>query len=122
IFKLPSCEKLQDYYLESICEDPKPFIASENFLSLDKDILYDLFKRNDLQIEEVAAWDCLIKWGIKQTPDLESDRAKWSTKDYEALKETLSKFIPLIRFAEFTPTDFDDKVRPYKAIVPSHIY
>ena len=96
VFKLDSCKKLQDYCLTSICVDPQPFITSKNFPSIDKNILYSLFKRDDLQIEEVVAWDCLIKWGIEQTPDLGSDRSKWSIKDYEALKETLSSFIPLI--------------------------
>ncbi|UZO14584.1 uncharacterized protein OCT59_006040 [Rhizophagus irregularis] len=70
VFKLPSCKKLQDYCLESICEDPEPFIFSTTFPSLDRDILFGLLKRNDLQIEEIAIWDCLIKWGIEQTPGL----------------------------------------------------
>ncbi|UZO14588.1 uncharacterized protein OCT59_006044 [Rhizophagus irregularis] len=84
VFQLTSCKKLQDYCLESICEDPEPFISSKTFLSLDKDILFGLLKRNDLQIKEIAAWDCLIKWGIEQTPGL--------------------------------------GIRPYKAIIPHHIY
>jgi hypothetical protein len=49
VFKHPSCEKLQDYCLGSICEDPEPFITSETFPSLDKDILIDLLKRDDLK-------------------------------------------------------------------------
>ncbi|RIA86309.1 hypothetical protein C1645_829457, partial [Glomus cerebriforme] len=54
------------------------------FPSLDKDILYGLLKRDDLQIEEAVAWDYLIKWGIEQTPGL--------------------------------------GIRPYKAVIPHHIY
>src|SRR5436190_7769302 len=121
IFKLTSCKRLHDYCLESICEDPQPFITSKNFLSLDQDILYELFRRNDLQIEEVVAWESLIKWGIEQTPCLESDRTKWNVRDYEALKGTLSPFIPLIRFVELSPADYFDKVRPYKEVIPDHI-
>ncbi|CAB4399526.1 unnamed protein product [Rhizophagus irregularis] len=70
VFKLASCKRLQNYCLESICADPRPFITSENFSSLDKDILYGLLERNDLQIEEIVVWDSLIKWGIEQTPGL----------------------------------------------------
>ncbi|GBC38310.2 hypothetical protein GLOIN_2v1480795 [Rhizophagus irregularis DAOM 181602=DAOM 197198] len=70
VFKLVSCKKLQDYCLESICTDPRPFITSKNFPSLDKDILYGLLKRDDMQIDEVSVWDSLIKWGIEQTPGL----------------------------------------------------
>ena len=71
-FKIPSCKKLQDYCLESICKDPQPFVTSETFSLLDKDILFDLFKCDDFQVEEIVAWDSLIKWGIKQTPELEN--------------------------------------------------
>jgi hypothetical protein len=125
VFQLTSCKKLQDYCLESICEDPEPFISSKTFPSLDKDILFGLLKRDDLQIEEVVAWDCLISWGIEQTPGLGSennDRTKWNNENYEALKKTVDQFIPLIRFVEITSEDFFDKVRPFKAIIPHHIY
>jgi hypothetical protein len=125
VFNLSSCKKLQDHCIESICLDPQPFITSEDFPSLDKDILYELFKRDDLQIEETVAWDYLMKWSIEQTPGLGSknnDRTKWNDNNYKALKETLSKFIPLIRFAEIPSDDFFDKVRPYKAVLPHHIY
>jgi hypothetical protein len=124
-FRLASCRKLRDYCFKSICKDPQPFITSKNFSSLDKEILFDLFKRKDLHIKEIVAWDCLIKWGIEQTPGLgseNSDRTKWRDKDYEALKKTLSQFILLIRFVELSPTEFFDKVRPYRAIFPNNVY
>ena len=63
--------------------------------------------------------------GIEQTPSLREkiqDRGNWNSGNYEALKETLSKFIPLIRFSEIGPEDFFDKVRPYEAILPHHSY
>src|SRR5215216_4545716 len=87
---------------ESICADSQPFITSKEFPSLDKDILYGLLKRDDLQIEEIVAWDNLIKWGIKQTPGLDNNSAKWNNSNYEALKKSLSKFVPLIRFSEIS--------------------
>ncbi len=119
VFKLANCKKLQDYCLESICADPQPFIASENFSSLDKDILFDLLKRDDLQVEEIDAWDCLIKWGIEQTPGLNGNRANWNQENFEALKETLNQFIPLIRFMEISPADIFNKIRPY---ISHHLY
>ncbi|RGB24217.1 hypothetical protein C1646_821716 [Rhizophagus diaphanus] len=125
MFQLTGCKKLQDYCLESICENPEPFISSKMFPSLDTNILFGLLKRDDLQIKEIAAWDCLIKWGIEQSPGLgskNSDRTKWNKENYEALKKILNKFIPLIRFVEISSEDFFDKVRPYKAIIPHHIY
>ncbi|GBB98704.1 hypothetical protein RclHR1_00330031 [Rhizophagus clarus] len=125
VFKIPNCGKLQDYCLESICANPQSLITSKDFPSLDKDILYNLLERDDLNIEEIDAWNCLIKWGIEQIPELGSknnDETEWSEDDYEALKETISQFVPLIRFVGISPADFYDKVRPYKAVIPSHIY
>src|SRR5581483_7959741 len=101
VSKLSCCEKLRDYCFKCICEDPKPLINSKEFTSLDKDILYSLLKRDDLQIEEIVAWDSLIRWGIAQTG---------SSSNFEALKETLSEFIPIIRFSGIGPEDFFDKV------------
>jgi hypothetical protein len=125
VFKLERCKKLQDCCVRSICANPQPLIASKEFPSLDKDILYDLLKRDDLKIEEIVAWDYLIKWGIEQTPGLgirKGDRTKWNNENYEALKKTLNQFIPLIRFVEISSNDYFDKVRPYKAIIPDRIY
>ncbi|GBB98679.1 hypothetical protein RclHR1_00330006 [Rhizophagus clarus] len=124
-FKITRCKKLQDYCLESICADPQPFITSENFPSLEKDILYILLKQDDLHTDEIFIWDCLIKWGIEQTPGLgsmNSDRTKWNNENHEALKKTLDQFIPLIRFVDISPAEYFDKIRPYKTIIPNHIY
>ncbi|GBC01602.1 hypothetical protein RclHR1_04260002 [Rhizophagus clarus] len=125
VFRLVSCKKLQDYCLESICENPLPFITSRTFLSLDKDILFNLLERDDILIEEIAVWDCLIKWGIEQTPGLgnsNSDKTNWSNENYEALKKTLNQFIPLIRFMGISHTDLFNKVYPYKSIIPDRIF
>ena len=124
VIKLESCKNLQDYCLKSICKDPQPFVTSETFPLLDKDILFGLFKCDDFQVEEIVAWDSLIKWGIKQTPELENknNQNEWTDKNYEDLKNTLSDFIPLIKFLKITSEDFHHKVRPYKAVIPSNIY
>src|SRR6266540_3810915 len=125
VFKLSNCKELQDYCLDFICIEPLSFISSKDFLSLGKDILYELLKRDDLQIKEVVAWDYLIKWGINQTPGLvclNNNRATWDDRNYAALKKTLNQFIPLIRFSDISSVDFFDKVRPYKPIIPQKFY
>jgi hypothetical protein len=124
VFKLVKCNKLQDYCMECMCEDPQLF-TTKNLSSLDKDVLYSLLKRDSLQIEEIVAWDFLIKWGISHTPCLknkDNDRDKWNDRDYEELKNTISQFVPLIRFVDISSVEFFDKVRPYKAAIPRHIY
>ncbi|EXX50245.1 hypothetical protein RirG_272640 [Rhizophagus irregularis DAOM 197198w] len=125
VFRLDNCKRLQDYCLESIREDLLPFFSSKSFPSINKQILLGVLKRDDLQIEEIIIWDYLIKWGIEQTPGLGNencDRENWNYEDYEALKNTLNQFIPLIRFAGISHADFFDKVRPYRNIITDNIY
>ncbi len=108
VSKLANCKKLQNYCLELICIDPQ---SSKKFSSLDKDILY-LLERDDLQAEEIDIWNLLIKWGIEQIPGLgseNSDRDKWDQENFEALKNTLSQFIPFVRFIEISSDDFSIK-------------
>ncbi|CAB4399529.1 uncharacterized protein OCT59_006021 [Rhizophagus irregularis] len=70
---------------------------------------------------EIDDWIFLIKWSIKQTPGLRS-KNRQNNENYEALKKTLSQFIPLIRLVEISPTDSYDKVGLYKGIILNHIY
>jgi len=123
IFNFDNCKKLQDHCLNPILANPRLFITSKDFSTLDKDPLSNLLKRNDLhfQIEEIVIWDNLIKWDIQQIPGLRNiDRR--SNKNYEDLKNTLTNFIPLIRFLNISSDDFYDKVRPYEQIIPNKIY
>ena len=66
-----------------------PSVQIRNHLSLSvprKDIPYEIFKRDDLQIEEIVAWEYLIKWGIEQTPglgSLKNNRVKWNDNNYK---------------------------------------
>ncbi|EXX56508.1 uncharacterized protein OCT59_006012 [Rhizophagus irregularis] len=125
IYKLSRCKKLQDHCIESICADPQLFFTSKDFLSLDKGILYYLLKRDDLAIEEIILWEYLIDWGTMRNPSLrhrKNRKTKWSNINFETLKETLSRFIPLIRFSGISSADFFDRVRPFKPIIPNYIY
>jgi len=61
VFQLESCKQFQDYCLESICKNLKPFFNSSNFLTLEESILLELLKREDLQIDEIKLWNYLLK-------------------------------------------------------------
>ncbi|CAI2166146.1 17301_t:CDS:2 [Funneliformis geosporum] len=122
VIRLARFKKLQDYCFESICSNPLPFMTSKNFTSLDKSILFGLLESEDLALEEIDAWNFLIKWSIEQTPELSGNINEWNQGNFEELKKTLSKFIPLIRFVKISSDDFYDEVRPYKAAFPNHIY
>ncbi|GBB98122.1 hypothetical protein RclHR1_03140021 [Rhizophagus clarus] len=126
IFNLPNFIILQDFCINFFCKNPLPLLTSNDFQSLDKYILsYLLYKRDDfhVHIEEVIIWNSLIEWGIKQTPELDNkDQEEWTDIDYENLKDTLSNFVPFIKFLNIISEDFYDKVRPYETIIPNNIY
>ncbi|GBB92942.1 hypothetical protein RclHR1_02090006 [Rhizophagus clarus] len=119
-------ERIRNYCLEYFCENSHLFIYTKNFLSLEKDALYSLLERNDLQIKEIDTWDCLIKWGIEQIPGLNSDDisdiSQLNDENINSLKDILDQFIPLIRFVEISNNDFLNKIQPYKKIIPNNIY
>ncbi|CAG8786857.1 11485_t:CDS:1, partial [Acaulospora morrowiae] len=113
VFQLSSCKKLVDYCLDTICNDPNPFLISDDFTSLNDDIFLELIKRDELEIEEADIWEHLIKWGIYRTPGIEerklSEVKKFSKKNFMDLKETLDPFIPYIRFHDISSKDFFNK-------------
>ncbi|GBB93219.1 hypothetical protein RclHR1_21300002 [Rhizophagus clarus] len=63
----------------------------------------------------------LLKWGIAQNPELPSDPSNYSKDDFNTLKNTLKKFIPIIKFYNLTSEEFLSKVFPYKKILPKEL-
>ncbi|CAG8490133.1 6481_t:CDS:2 [Acaulospora colombiana] len=117
-----NCTALREHCLELIAERPASIFRSEGFVSLDKELLISLLKRDDLEMDEVEIWNYVVKWGISNTPDLlELDKEKWTEENYEALSDTLSQYIPLIRFFDISSSDFYDWVRPYDKILPKDL-
>ncbi|CAG8605457.1 2808_t:CDS:2 [Acaulospora morrowiae] len=120
--QIPSCKKLQDYCFESICNDPEPFFTSDDFLSLDMDILLDLIKCDNLEIKEADIWEFLIKWAINHTQGIRemkpTDVKKFSENNFRDLKKTVEPFIPYVRFYDISLKEFYYKVRPYQQVIP----
>ncbi|GBC31930.2 BTB/POZ protein [Rhizophagus irregularis DAOM 181602=DAOM 197198] len=44
-----------------------------------------------------------------------------ASNDFNTLKNTLQQIIPLIKFYNLTPSEFADKVYPYKKIIPKEL-
>src|SRR5205823_3208141 len=63
----------------------------------------------------------VLKWGLAQNPELPSDPTKFSKDDFNALKDTLEKFIPFIKFYNLSSKEFLDMVLPYKKILPKEL-
>ncbi|CAI2185969.1 7944_t:CDS:1 [Funneliformis geosporum] len=124
-FRLKGCRKLQDYCLDYICEEPKPFFNSE-ISKLEKIILLGLIRKDYLRVKEIDLWIYLIKWGIAQNAELKgkdmTNLSNWDKKDFITLKKTLNQFITHIRFFVISSTDFYEKVQPFAEVLPKKLY
>src|SRR6185369_16661960 len=103
---------LHNYCSELINENPALFFKSSNFIMIEKCIFMTILERDDLALEEIDIWDCVIKWGIGQNEELKKEISGWKKEDFVKLKSTIEDLIPLIRFNEITPADFSDKILP----------
>ncbi|RIB14758.1 hypothetical protein C2G38_2194101 [Gigaspora rosea] len=122
IFKQDSCSRLREFCLNETCADPNLVFGSDALPDLDEDIIIYLLKRGDLWMQEIEVWNSLIKWGIAQTPKLENRQiSEWSFDDFNTLKNTLIRCIPLVGFTGISSVDYYYKVLPYIAILPEKI-
>ncbi|GBB83319.1 hypothetical protein RclHR1_10050002 [Rhizophagus clarus] len=122
-FQFESYKHLQDYCLESICEDPEPYINSP---TLEKNILLGLLKRDDLPIDEIELWNYLIKWGIAQNSELNGKSFAnlncWDKRDFLILKNILDPFISHIRYFNISSEEFHSKIWPFRTVLPETLF
>src|SRR5439155_15168771 len=55
---------LHNYCNKLIDENPKLFLRSNDFTTIEKPLLVTVLEKDDLKLEETDIWDCVIKWGI----------------------------------------------------------
>ncbi|KAG9288952.1 hypothetical protein G9A89_019574 [Geosiphon pyriformis] len=122
VFRHEACHSLRDYCLEAICANPKLIFESKGFRSIDRSILLMLVKRDDLDIEEIKIWEYLIDWGTAQHTSLGKEVSKWSREDFTTVAATLEPLLPLIRWGEIKSLNFQQKVLPYKRVLPKPLY
>ncbi|CAG8560140.1 178_t:CDS:2 [Cetraspora pellucida] len=112
--------RLQDYCAELICNDPSVVFTSD-FGSLEEPALLALLQRDDLVMDEIDIWECVIKWGLAKNKMIDPDVAKWTQRDFEAMERTLRNCIQCIRFFQIPAHEYFYKVRPYKKILPRNL-
>ncbi|RIB04964.1 hypothetical protein C2G38_2047996 [Gigaspora rosea] len=128
VFKLQSCNIIQDFIMDIICMDPNVLFELEDFPTVDKDILLRIIKKNDLDSQEINIWKHLVKWGTVQLATslgkktIEFDIKKWNENDFITFKKLLDPFLPYIRFYEISCEDFYYYVRPYKKVLSENHY
>ncbi|CAG8664477.1 5920_t:CDS:1, partial [Scutellospora calospora] len=109
--------------METICKNPKPFFELKEYLTLDKDILLMLIKRDYMNIEEIDIWKYLVKWGTAQSIASKGKPViNWGENEFLSFKKSLDPFISYIRFHEISREEFYFHVRPYKKAIPENIY
>src|SRR5579863_565427 len=64
VFDYNSFRKLHDFCTEIASTRPDEIFNSENFTAIKENALIPLLKRDDLNIDEIKIWKCVIKWGI----------------------------------------------------------
>ncbi|GBB98914.1 hypothetical protein RclHR1_03360011 [Rhizophagus clarus] len=116
-------DTLKNYCLEEITLLNPSIFESESFLNMDESSLVALLERDDLGINESELWDCVLKWGIKNTPSLSYDinDNNWTSEDFNALEKTLKNCIPLIRFFHISPDDFYTKIKSFSKLLPKDL-
>jgi hypothetical protein len=120
-FENNSFLKLQNFCTELMSKVPEKIFNSVDFISLPENCLISLIQHDNFQMNNIQVWEHVLKWGIAQNPELSSDPSNYSKDNFNALKNTLQNFIPLIRFYNLTPNEFMDKVYPYKKILPKEL-
>ncbi|RIB30732.1 hypothetical protein C2G38_2026600 [Gigaspora rosea] len=108
---------LQQFYTNIIEKNPIIIFDSDDFPDLSENILIDILKLENLQMNEGKIWDYVIKWGIAQNPSLPLKLDQWSEMHFLALKNSLQNCFPLIRYFQISGEDIFDKVRPYRKIL-----
>ncbi|GBC27033.2 BTB/POZ protein [Rhizophagus irregularis DAOM 181602=DAOM 197198] len=113
---------LQKFCTELISKQPEKIFNSSSFTSISEKVLISLIQLDKVQMSEVQIWEHVLKWGIAQNPELSLDPSSYSNDDFNALKNTLQQFIPLIKFTEFASKEFLSKVYPYRKIISEDLY
>jgi hypothetical protein len=121
-FENNSFLQLQKYCTDLITKEPNKIFNSPNFSLIPESLLISLIQNRNVQFNEAQVWEHVIKWGLAQNPELSSNIESYSKDDFNTLKNTLRKCIPLIKFHNLTSKEFSEKVLPYKKLFPKELY
>ncbi|RIB07198.1 hypothetical protein C2G38_2252777 [Gigaspora rosea] len=130
VFQNDRLKRLQEYCVTRICKNPSLLFDSDDYLSVNLNVLLRVIQRDDLHLDEIDVWNYLIKWGIAKTAasissstDLTSlDISKWQPEHLNTLQTTIQQCIPLVRMFQISSNDFHSKVMPYKDIIPNTLF
>uniref|UniRef100_A0A1D1XM49 Ectoderm-neural cortex protein 1 n=1 Tax=Anthurium amnicola TaxID=1678845 RepID=A0A1D1XM49_9ARAE len=122
IFQHDNFQKLQDYCIKMVSNDPQKFRRYGRFMQWPDDLVIGILKRDDLHLEEIDVWNILIKWGTAQVNLSFNNPNDWSSEDFSKLALKLKDCIQYIRFYHISGADFFNHVRPFKTLLPEDLY
>ncbi|CAG8592826.1 18883_t:CDS:1, partial [Acaulospora morrowiae] len=114
-------DDIKKFCLETILADPDILFGSNKFLTLEESALMSILRCDDLLMDEINIWDCVIKWGMSRDPELKSNVESFKDQDFKELEDRLHNFIPLIRFHDISMEDFYLRVWPFKKILSEEL-
>ncbi|CAG8523312.1 976_t:CDS:1 [Ambispora leptoticha] len=114
--------KLQQFIQMIKDKHPEVVFKAVDFTALEEDMLVSLISRDDIAIEEIDIWARIMDWGLAQMPPFTFDISQWRQNEFAALEKLLHKLIPHIRFFQISSEDFDERVVPFKSILPRRLY
>ena len=100
--KHQSFNLLQDYCEILLYENPELWLKSCDITIIEKSMLVSILKRDDLKMDEIDIWNCVIQWGSGQNEELGKNISEWKKDDFKKLKYLLDDIIPLIRLIRFS--------------------
>ncbi|KAG9300208.1 hypothetical protein G9A89_002654 [Geosiphon pyriformis] len=123
-FMHDSFKKLQEFCTQIAAKSPAIIFRSQDFTSLNKSFLSSILSRNDLIMEESQIWEKVVEWGVaKLGSNIDiKEISNWTDENFEAFKEIIEEFLPLIRFFHISSVDFYYKVKPFEKILPETLY
>ncbi|CAG8652955.1 18794_t:CDS:2 [Dentiscutata erythropus] len=124
VFDLQSCNRIQDYIMNSICTDPNLLFGLDVFPTIEEDIFLRIIKRDDLNLKEIDIWNRLVDWGTlklaaSHEKSVEIDIMNCDD-DFISFKKILDPFLSYIRFYELSSEEFYNCKPQYSILLPRH--
>ncbi|GBB88244.1 hypothetical protein RclHR1_01480009 [Rhizophagus clarus] len=120
-FKCVGLEFIQKYCEELISKNVELVLGSHNFNLIDRSLLISIIKKDELALGEIEIWDYVIKWGMKQKPQINSEISELTHDDYEKLQIRLHGILEHIRFFTISKDDFWNKIWPLKNLLSDNL-
>ncbi|GET02763.1 hypothetical protein GLOIN_2v1639809 [Rhizophagus clarus] len=113
-------KKLRQHFDDIIQFHPDILFYAKDFVKIDKVLLMNLIKKDNLALSEIDIWRKLILWG-KNSINNSKLFSHWNDDDFKSLKSSLEPFFPLIRFNRITSINYYYEIRPYEKIIPEKV-